>query len=159
VRKEQKMKSYYKVCSLPHNTYYSNETRQLKFDLILAKSRVSEIEDLLVKQRDSVGPVPLHEDNAFTECVRLCVFDLLGLEVGIEKVPLVIQSVSHRMFNFNVNLKQLPSRQTVLRISDEAQYLTKAFYGEKMEDSDHFGIKKDGTQRQKVKMLDTSITA
>ncbi|KAK2168873.1 hypothetical protein LSH36_13g00014 [Paralvinella palmiformis] len=67
VRKEQKMKSYYKVCSLPHNTYYSNETRQLKFDLILAKSRVSEIEDLLVKQRDSVGPVPLHEDNAFTD--------------------------------------------------------------------------------------------
>ena len=66
--------------------------------------------------------------------------------------------MSHRMFNFNVNLKQLPSRQTVLRISDEAQYLTKAFYGEKMEDSDHFGIKKDGTQRQKVKMLDNSIT-
>ena len=27
-----------------------------------------------------------------------------------------------------------------------------------MNDSDHFRIKKDGTQRQNVKMLDTSIT-
>ena len=48
--------------------------------------------------------------------------------------------------------------QTILRISDEWQYLIKCFYAEQIHQSSHYRVNKDGTSCQKIKKLETSLT-
>ena len=57
-----------------------------------------------------------------------------------------------------MKLENLPSRSTTLRVADEGHYLIKLFYTHRIGQADNLGIKKDGTSRQKIKILDTSLT-
>ena len=38
------------------------------------------------------------------------------------------------------------------------QYLVKKYLGEQLSQTTHWGLNKDGTQRKKVKIIDTAIT-
>ena len=99
-----------------------------------------------------------NKDASFTENVRLCVMELSGLEVVVEKVSFVIQSVCKQLFNINLTKADLPSPTTVQAIVDEGHFLAKTFISEKLEQSENWGLNRDGTTRRKIKIVDTSIT-
>ena len=47
--------------------------------------------------------------DIYSDNVGLCIIDLLGLEISVSKVSRVMEVVCKHIFN--VNLKQLPSRE------------------------------------------------
>ena len=65
----------------------------------------------------------IKNEDGFTDGTMLGVIELLGLEVAIHKVSPVIQSVAKHFFRHNFSEKDLPSRQTILRIYNEGQNL------------------------------------
>lgn len=109
--------------------------------------------------KDGHIPAPrLVEDGIFTDNVRRCVMELVSFEVATDKVPLVIECVSKHVFNHNISKRNLPQRQTVLKITDESQYIVKTMYSELICQATHFGLHKDGTSRKKQKILGNSLT-
>ncbi|GFR60822.1 hypothetical protein ElyMa_003541400 [Elysia marginata] len=91
----------------------------------------------------------------YNESVRLCVMELAGLEVATGNMASVMRTVVEAC---DVTFDQLPSRAACQRIIDEGHVLAKSFLREKvMKRCQSFGLHKDGTQRKKVKILDTSI--
>ena len=90
--------------------------------------------------------------------MRKCVLELLGNEVALHKVAPVIQAVSKHLFQTPLSDKDLPGRQCVNDISDEAHFLLKKFYAEKLASMDHWGFNKDGTSRKKDKIVNVSFT-
>jgi len=94
----------------------------------------------------------------FTNDLRLCVIELFGLEIAIEKIPSAIQVVANHIFRCQINDKELPTKSTVQNIVDEGQFLVKSYIADRLHTSESFGISRDGTSRQKKKILDTSIT-
>jgi len=157
ILKEQRLKSYYRT--------KPEKDRASRKELNKLKRYISELENRLVPADPNNAEVGVHEisglrndDDSVTDKARLCIMDLLGLEVAISKVPEVIKAVGSYIFHVNFSQKELPSRQTVLRISDEGQYLVKLYTAEKLQSSAHFGVNKDGTSRKKVKILETSVT-
>lgn len=152
VLREQRMKSYFKRKS---------DTKSVQINLLKKINRgLRKQISCLEKKILNISKADFGEvgEGTFSDEVRLCVYDLLGLEVGIEKVSPVISTVAQRLFHTELKPSDLPSRQTVLRIADEAHYLAKRYYATLLLEKTNFGIKKDGTSRQKVKILDTSIT-
>ena len=99
-----------------------------------------------------------NKDASFTENVRLCAMELSGLEVAVEKVSFVIQSVCKQLFNINLTKPDLPSPTTVQAIVDEGHFLAITFISEKLEQSENWGLNQDGTTGRKIKIVDTSIT-
>ena len=83
--------------------------------------------------------------------------ELSGLEVVVEKVSFVIQSVCKQLFNINLTKADLPSPTTVQAIVNEGHFLAKTFISEKLEQSENWGLNQ-GTTRRKIKIVDTSIT-
>ena len=57
--------------------------------------------------------------------VRLCVVELSGLEVAVEKVSEVIRTVSKHLFQIEFEKNDLPSSSTVQSIVDEGHFLAK----------------------------------
>ena len=70
----------------------------------------------------------------------------------------VIQTVIKHLIGENISLNKLPRRQCVQNVVDEAQYLMKCYYGQRLQDTSHWGLYRDGTSRQKRKIMDTAIT-
>ena len=100
--------------------------------------------------------IELQLNGNFTEDVRLCVMELLSHEMAVEKISPTIKVVAEHIFK--TKLKGLPSHTTMVNISDEAQYLNKCYTAEMMETPLHFGWNKDGTSKNKKKILETSVT-
>ena len=98
------------------------------------------------------------DKGVFSDKIRLCIIELLSLEVSVSKVSKIIKVVSQHICNIIIPLNRLPSITTVLKISDEGQYLMKLFIAEKMELADTFGWSKDGTSRRKRKILENTVT-
>ena len=98
------------------------------------------------------------DGKIFLPHVRECVVELLGLEVSTKNVAPVIQSVLKHMAKIEVPLSDLPKKQTVVNISDSAQYLLRHMYTDKIEQSTNVGIKKDGTKKQGTKIMTSTIT-
>ena len=99
----------------------------------------------------------LKDEQAYSTNLRLLVLELISLEVPTANIPLVIQAVADKLFRRTISLTDLPSRQTVLNISDEGQALIKMMYCDKLSQAESFGIHKDGTSKQKKKISDISI--
>lgn len=98
-------------------------------------------------------------NGAFLPNVKNCVVELLAYEVSSSNVSPVVQSVLKHMAGIEIDLKQLPSKQTVVNISDAAHYLIKSeMYADRLKDCKNFGIKKDGTSRDKKKIVTSSVT-
>lgn len=93
-------------------------------------------------------------DGQYTPATRLCVMDLLGLEVATGKIAAVMESVGRLC---STRFSCLPSRQICQKIADEGQVIAKMFVKDRVFESRSFGIHKDGTTRKKVKILDTSV--
>jgi hypothetical protein len=127
------------------------------------KNKNEEIEALMfeindLKEMVNGRLVTRNKDASFTENIRLCAMELSGLEVAVEKVSFVIQSVCKQLFNINLTKADLPSPTTVQAIVDEGHFLAKTFISEKLEQSENWGLNRDGTTRRKIKIVDTSIT-
>lgn len=65
-------------------------------------------------------------DGSFSNNVRLCVIELSGLEVAVEKIPVVIQTVSNHLYNRKLASSDLPSKSTTQSIIDEGPTLRKS---------------------------------
>ena len=82
--------------------------------------------------------------------------ELLSYEIAVEKISPTVKVVAKH--NFKTKLKGLPSHTTMVNISDKAQYLNKCYTAEMMETAHHFGWNKDGTSKNRKKILENSVT-
>ena len=74
-------------------------------------------------EQDSLEICTRDSKGTFLPFVKECVLELLGCEVSTDNTSKVIQSVVKHFMNVEIPLKDLPSKQTVVNISDSAQYL------------------------------------
>ncbi|CAC5358700.1 unnamed protein product [Mytilus coruscus] len=130
---------------------------------LVLKEKDHQIENLLLeisilKEAANFNLVTRNKDATFTDCVRLCVMELSGLEVAVEKVSPVIQTVCKQLFDIDLDKSQLPSSTTVQSIVDEGHYIAKTFISERLDQSENWGLNRDGTTRRKIKIVDTTIT-
>ncbi|XP_063406504.1 uncharacterized protein LOC134690461 [Mytilus trossulus] len=107
---------------------------------IVLKEKDHQIENLLsdisiMKETANFTIVTRNIDASFTDCVRLCVMELSGLEVAVGKVSPVIQTVCKHLFDIGLDTSQLPSSTTVQSIVDEGHYIAKTFIFEKLDQS------------------------
>ena len=116
----------------------------------------SELE--LLGEKLSCSCTTTNKDGSYTDGVRLCVIELAALEVATEKVPLVIQTVSKHLFSNELEKGDLPNKTSVQSMIDEGQYLARTFIGTQIKAAKSWGLNRDGTTRQKKKILDTSVT-
>ncbi|CAC5409161.1 unnamed protein product [Mytilus coruscus] len=102
---------------------------------LVLKEKDHQIENLLLeisilKEAANFNLVTRNKDATFTDCVRLCVMELSGLEVAVEKVSPVIQTVCKHLFDIDLDKSQLPSSTTArkkkenqnLELEDEEDY-------------------------------------
>lgn len=151
----QQLKSKYKTmlsnnkntCIPPPNVNKHKYVSSLENELEEAKEMLS----------DTNPKVCTKENGVFTSDIRLCVMELIGLEVATEKVGPVIQTVAEHIFSCKLNKRDVPNRQTVQNIADEAQYISKRYIAETLATSNSWGLHKDGTTRKKVKLVDTTV--
>ncbi|XP_045170683.2 uncharacterized protein LOC123533110 [Mercenaria mercenaria] len=99
-----------------------------------------------------------NSDGSFADNFRLCVMELAGLEVAVEKVSPVIKCISKHLFSQELEKEALPCPSTVQSIVDEGQFIAKTFIAEKILNSENWGLGRDGTTRKKQKIVDTSVT-
>ena len=62
------------------------------------------------------------------------------------------------MVGIFVSEEDLPSRQVAVSIVAEGHFLMKLFYADAIEHSSAWGLHKDGTSRQKKKILTSTVT-
>ena len=95
--------------------------------------------------------------KAFSHQTRMCVASLIGMEVPAEQIgPVMGEVLSLADVDFSPN--DLPSIQSALNIADECQFLVKQMYAKKLRETDSWGINKDGTSRQKKKILTSTLS-
>ncbi|KAL8621575.1 hypothetical protein ACOMHN_026246 [Nucella lapillus] len=87
--------------------------------------------------------------------MRECVTMLVSLEVPTANVGEVIKEV---LSAAGIKIATLPSRHTVVQIADEAAFLLSKAFGEKLEEAESWGVNKDGTSRQKKKILTSTLS-
>ena len=96
-------------------------------------------------------------DGIFIPELRECILELIIHKVSAENVAPVIKSVLDMVGVF-VNEEDLPSRQVAVNIVAEGHFLMKLFYADAIEHSSAWGLHKDGTSRQKKKILTSTVT-
>jgi len=153
LRREQKLKSHFKSSAKKQSPVENNAGAHEDYVRYL-ENLVCKLEEKLVISNSA--SVATKEKGEYNQDVRNCVLELLGNEVALHKVAPVIQAVSKHLFK--TPLSDLPRRQCVNNISDEAHFLVKKFYAEKLASTDHWGLNKDGTSRKKNKMVNVSLT-
>lgn len=163
----QKTASYYKMSANKLRQKFrkvepdsSDQIKQQKNIIKQKDMIIKELEtniDLLKEQISQVFDTK-ESDGSFTDSVRLCVIELSGLEVAVEKVPSVIQSVSKHLFGREFEKHEIPSSTTVQTIVDEGHFLAKAYISKQLSETENWGLNRDGTTRRKQKIVDTSIT-
>lgn len=146
-RREQKMKSHHRHKALNKESKLESEVKELKVDLTHAESQICD------EPGDPIHVNLKNKDGSYTYNVRECVLELTKNEVAADKVAPVIKSVAQNIFN--CSLEDVPKRQCVQNIVDEGQLIFKQYAQERMTKTSHYGIIRDGTSRQKVKVLTT----
>ena len=134
-----------------------------KSKMIEQKSKKIETQ-LFVAERETeaarckmVQPFQLRDEGVFTPDTRMCVASLIGMEVPAEQIgPVMGEALSLAGVDFSP--KDLPSRQSALNIADECQFLVKQMYAKKLRETGSWGINKDGTSRQKKKILTSNLS-
>ena len=100
----------------------------------------------------------LKNNGVFVEDVRLCIINLIGLEVSTDKVSEAIQVVASTIFHVDIKLDNLPSRVTVLNICSEGHYISKLYCATQLSETEHYGIGADGTSRKGLQITERHIT-
>lgn len=161
---EQKLKSKYR--NLYPSCSQNNESPKIKSLKGVIKELggdIRRIENELVvaneKNHDcEKEPQKLKSGGIFSDSVRMCVLELVSLEVATDKIGRVIQAVAKHLFDTNFSDRELPSRQVCVNMTDEAQYITERYIAELLLETPNWGVNKDGTSRRKEQILDTGIT-
>ena len=158
--KEQKMKSYYKLKakSLKNRLSKLREGNKANEPDIINHIHDLENENQIMKEQLAERRVVTKHKGSFSDNIRQCVIELLGLEVASDKVSSVIKTVSKHIFNYNFVNQELPTGSTIRYIADEGQALAKQFIGKEMAECEGWGTNRDGTTRRKEKLLDTTVT-
>ncbi|KAL4219419.1 Piwi-like protein 1 [Mactra antiquata] len=163
----QKTASYYKVRAtklaqkLKSDLKESDLVKSLRSKVSENEAKVRELEinnDILKEQINQQACETKNVDGTFSDNLRMCIIELSGLEVAVEKVPNVIKTVSKHLFGKDLRKTDLPSSTTVQTIVDEGHYLAKAFISKQLSETENWGLNRDGTTRKKQKILDTTIT-
>ncbi|XP_045190091.2 uncharacterized protein LOC123547228 [Mercenaria mercenaria] len=161
----QKSASYYKVRASKLREKLKNDNdeplRALRTKLAEKDAKIRELEAnyLILQDELREGKIETRtKDGAFTDNVRLCVVELSGLEVAVEKIPEVVRTVSKHLHGVDTCRSDLPSSTTVQAIVDEGHFLAKTFISQKLSETENWGLNRDGTTRRKQKILDTSVT-
>lgn len=151
--KAQKLKSYYK-----QNRICSTDGEQ-KVQIKTLCKEIAAVENAIEISKENKANLELKDQSGqYSDQVRTTVLELLRLEVASDKVGPVLGVVARHLFHCPLTPSQLPTRQTVVNISDEGQYLVKKYLSEQLYKTQFWGINKDGTQRKKVKIMDTAVT-
>ena len=130
----------------------------------LIKSQILDKENKIAQVEEDIDEIinesiqTKNEDGSYSHKVRLCVMELVGLEVAVEKVSPVIQSVLRHILGKSLDRSDLPNPSTAQAIVDEGHYIAKTFISEKLNKAENWGLGRDGTTRKKQKIVDTSIT-
>ena len=82
--------------------------------------------------------VEIKSGGTFSSEVRLLVLKLISLEIPSSSVSPCIQAVAQHIFNSTISTNDLPSRQTILNITDEGQALVKYMYADKLSTANHY---------------------
>ena len=98
-----------------------------------------------------------NDDGSYNDRIRLCILELTGLEVAVEKFSPVIQAVLKHMTGAQIPKSELPNRNTVQTIVDQGHFLAKTYISERIDNCKNWGLHRDGTSRRKQKILDTSV--
>lgn len=161
----QKTASYYRVVSTTLRNKLKNKqveaVRTLKTLNREKDQRIHELEDTVLTLQQSLTESKVEtkgKDGKFSDKLRMCVIELGGLEVAVEKIPEVIKCVSKHVFNTEFKSSDVPSSSTAQNIIDEGHFLAKTFISEKLAETENWGLNRDGTTRKKQKLLDTSVT-
>ena len=112
----------------------------------------SDLQHKIKYNRPHAPDIQFMTNGMFTDAIHICVMELLGLEVEIDKVSQIIRVISKHIYVIPLLSNMLPSHTTVVNIADEAHYLL--YTADKIESSDHYEWSKDGTTRHKVKILE-----
>ena len=104
-----------------------------------------------------VPPFQLRDEGVFTPDTRMCVASLIGREVPAEQTGPVMGKVLS-LAGVDFSPKDLPSIQPALNIADECQFPVKQMYAKKLRETYSWGINKDGTSRQKKKILTSTLS-
>ena len=67
-------------------------------------------------------------DGSYSDNIRLCVLELTGLEVAVEKVSPAIQTVMKHMIGTEISRSELPNKNTVQTIVDQGHFLCKNIF-------------------------------
>ena len=74
---------------------------------------------------------------------------LLSLEVAAEKVPKVIQAVGSHVFKQKFSEAELPSKTSIQNMADEGHFIAQSYISSRLQNTDYWGIDKDGTSQNK----------
>ena len=99
-----------------------------------------------------------NENGSYRDNIRLCILELTGLEVAVEKVSPTIQAVIKHVTGTEIPKSDLPNKNTVQTIVDQGHFLAKTYISEKIDSCENWGLSRDGTSRRKQKILDTAVT-
>ena len=138
-----------------------SEVGSLKTLLKEKEKKIRDLEincDILKEQISANTCTTKNSDGSFAENIRMCVIELTGLEVAVEKVTSTIETVSKHLFGTHFKKCDQPTKTTVQSIVDDGHYLAKTFISQQLAETENWGINRDGTTRRKQKILDTSIT-
>ncbi|XP_052808198.1 uncharacterized protein LOC128237051 [Mya arenaria] len=155
----QKLNSYYRStirkirgCQPPKENQ-KNEVQNEDDDVEML------LENEIIKDNTNATMTNLKDDRGiFSNELRMCIIYLFGLEVAVEKITPAIQIVAKHLFHCNIEASDMPTNSSVQNIVDEGQFLVKSYIADRIKKSESFGLSRDGTSRQKRKILDTAIT-
>ena len=127
--------------------------RLKEYEIDDMRMQIADLEDHLRTQCNTKN-----EDGSYKDNIRLCVLELTGLEVAVEKISPTIQAVIKHITGSNIPKSELPNKNTVQTIVDQGHFLAKTYISERIEKCENWGLNRDGTTRRKQKILDTSVT-
>ena len=102
--------------------------------------------------------VTKRDDGRYHDNIRLYVMELASFEVAVEKIAHVISTVSRHLLNYEIPIKDLPNRTTTQSIVDKRHYLPKTYVADKRDQSENWGLNRDGASRKKKKLLVSALT-
>ncbi|XP_052778449.1 uncharacterized protein LOC128215880 [Mya arenaria] len=159
-----------KVYAQKLNSYYRSTIRKIRGCKLPKENQKIEVqnedddvemllENEIIKENINATMTNLKDDRGiFSNELRMCIIDLFGLEVAVEKNTPAIQIVAQHLFHCNIEASDMPTNSSVQNIVDEGQFLVKSYTADRIKQSESFGLSRDGTSRQKRKILDTAIT-
>lgn len=148
------------VKNLRNGSQTNKDLTILKKELALRDKEIGQLQNNIEILKEELADKhnTKNSDGSFNNNMRLCVIELAGLEVAVEKIPSVIETVSKHLFLRQLSKTDLPGKTSVQAMIDEGHFLAKTFVAEKLNDTKAFGLQRDGTSRKKQKLLDTSVT-